>query len=153
MNQIFNDAMEIASTYDVSTPENGLVLYSVSFLPTKENRDKAFEYVRNHPRSVTIENTLCGAKLVEMDLSNKDSNLSNDDIALIWATASKRMIEKAKGEIIAFVKNADPRSVFCRIELDNILKNDFITTINGEEKHSFAAKFTITRLHTSCIIK
>ena len=57
MNQIFNDAMEVAKTYDVSTPENGLVLYSVSFLPSKENRDKAFEYVRNHPGSVTIENT------------------------------------------------------------------------------------------------
>ena len=141
MNQIFNDAMEVANTYDVSTPENGLVLYSVSFLPTKENRDKAFGYVKNHPGTATIENTLCGAKLVEMDLSSKDYNLSNDDIALIWATASKRMIEKARGEVTAFVKGADPRSVFCRVELTNIIENDFITKVNGEDKHSFASKY------------
>ena len=141
MNQIFNDAMEVAKTYDVSTPENGLVLYSVSFLPTKENRDKAFDYVKNHQGTATIENTLCGAKLVEMDLSSKDNNLSNDDIALIWATASKRMIEKARGEVTAFVSGADPRSVFCRVELTNIIENNFIATINGEDKHSFASKY------------
>lgn len=141
MNRVFKDAMEVAMTYDVSTPENGLVLYSVSFLPTKENRGKAFDYVKNHPGSVTIENTLCGAKLVEMDLSGKDSNLSNDDIALIWATASKRMIEQARGEVTAFVNGADPRSVFCRVELLNILENPLITTINGEDKNIFAAKY------------
>ena len=59
-----------------------------------------------------------------MDLSNNDSNLSNDDIALIWATASKRMIEKARGEVTAFVSGADPRSVFCRVELTNIIENN-----------------------------
>jgi hypothetical protein len=36
VNQIFDDAMEVAKTYDVSTPENGLVLYSVSFCPQKK---------------------------------------------------------------------------------------------------------------------
>ena len=141
MNQIFNEAMDVAKTYDITTPENGLVLYSVCFLPTNENRDLAFDYVRNHPGSVTIENTLCGAKLTEMNLSDKDSNLNDDDIALIWATASKRMIEKAKGSVIAFVKGADPRSVFCRVELLNIIENPLVTTINGEDKNSFASKY------------
>ena len=44
MNKFFDDAVTVAQTFDVSTPKNGLVLYSVSFLPTKENRDKAFAF-------------------------------------------------------------------------------------------------------------
>ena len=140
MNQIFDDAMEVAKTYDVSTPENGLVLYSVSFLPTKENREQAFQYVKDHSGFVTIENTLCGSKLVEMSLTDK-GNLTDEEVASIWATASERMIKTAKGNITAFVDGANPRSVFCRVELVNILENPLITTINGEDKHLFASKY------------
>ncbi len=141
MKQVFYDAMEVAKTYDVSTTENGLVLYSVSFLPTKENRNQAFNYVKQNPSAMTMENTVCGAKLVEMGLANDSSDLSADEIATIWATASERMIAQAKGMITAFVNGADPRSVFCKVELVNVLKNPSITTINGENKYSFASRY------------
>lgn len=140
MKQFFCEAMNVAETYDVSTPENGLVLYSVSFLPTKENRELAFQYVKEHLGTVTIENTKCGAKLVEIFNSSADC-FSDDEIASIWGIASERMIKQAKGSIIAFVKGVDPRSVFCRVELVNILENPLITTINGEDKHLFASKY------------
>ena len=140
MKQIFQEAKKVAETYDISTPENGLVLYSISFLPTKENKEQAFKYVREHQGSVTIENTLCGAKLVEMFRLWGDS-FSKDEIVLLWDIASQRMIKKAKGNITAFVKGADPRSVFCRVELVSILENPLITTINGKDKYLFAKKY------------
>ena len=140
MKQFFCEAMNVAEAYDVSTPENGLVLYSVSFLPTKENRELAFQYVKEHSGFVTIENTLCGSKLVEMSLSDK-GELTDEEIASIWAAASERMIKNAKGKVTAFVKGVDPRSVFCRVELVNILENPLITTINGEDKDLFASKY------------
>ena len=140
MKQFFCEAMKVAETYDVSTPEDSLVLYSVSFLRTKENRELAFQYVKEHSGFVTIENTLCGSKLVEMFLSDK-GNLTDEEIASIWAAASERMIKNAKGKVTAFVKGADPRSVFCRVELVNILENQLIMTINGEDKHLFASKY------------
>ena len=66
MNQmLYQEALEVAGTYDVATPKNSVVLYSISYLPTTENRDKAFAYVKKHPKSCMIEDTvLQGALLV-----------------------------------------------------------------------------------------
>ena len=141
MNNFLNKAIEIASSYDVSTPVNGLVLYSVSFLPSKENREKAFQFVKEHKATMTIENTACGSKLLEIGLNEKNNGLTEDEISLVWEIASKRMIEKASGEITAFVDGADARSIFCKVELISILKNPLITVINNEEKHTFASKY------------
>ncbi|MBQ7285254.1 MAG: hypothetical protein IJW72_03270 [Alphaproteobacteria bacterium] len=143
MNKFFDDAVTVAQTFDVSTPKNGLVLYSVSFLPTKENRDKAFAFVKDNIGVKTIEDTPCGKKLVELGFASSDLPLTQDMIAEVWAIASDRMIKSAEGNVIAFVDGADSRSVFCRVELPNILKNDKIVTINGEDKYLFAKKFMI----------
>ena len=139
--ELFHKAFRVAQDYDVSTPENSIVLYSISYLPTKENRDKAFSYVKSHPNRMMIEHTDFGAKLVEMGLSSNDCGLSSDEIADIWSIASKRFIDAAKGDVVAFVNGADPRSVFRTQELPSILNNKHITTINGEDKFSFAKKF------------
>lgn len=141
-NEFLTKAIYVAKTYDVSTSANKLVLYSISFLPTKENRDKAFAFVEQNPEYMTIENTPCGAKLVEMNISSSDKCLLAEDISSIWAIASERMIKKAKGNVTAFVDNADSRSVFCRIELPAIIANSSISTINGEDKYSFAKHFS-----------
>ncbi|MDO5386789.1 MAG: hypothetical protein Q4F75_05905 [Pseudomonadota bacterium] len=140
--ELFKKAFRVAQDYDVSTPENSIVLYSVSFLPTKENRENAFNYVKSHPERMMIEHTDCGAKLVEMGLLSSDCGLSNDEISDIWSIASKRFIEAAKGDVVAFVKGADPRSVFRTQELPSILNNEHISTINGENKFNFAKKFS-----------
>ena len=51
------------------------------------------------------------------------------------------LFKAAAGEVTAFVDNADPRSVFRRMELPNILENPRLTTINGIDKLEFAGKF------------
>ena len=139
---LFQQAFRIAQDYDVSTPKDGIVLYSISYLPTKENRDKAFAYVKSHPGSMMIEHTDCGAKLVELGLSSSDCGLSNEEIADIWSIASKRFIDGGRGNVTAFVTGADARSVFRRQELPSILENPNNTKINGEDKFSFAKKFS-----------
>ena len=126
--ELFQKAFRIAQDYDVSTPKDSAVLYSVSYLPSKENRDNAVEYVRRHPGKMMIEHTDCGAKLVELGLSSR-------------AIASKRFIEAATGDVTAFVKGADPRGVFRKQELPSMLENTNITSINGENKFNFAKRF------------
>lgn len=140
MSNLYRKAIEVARTFDVQTPEDSAVLYSVSYLPTKENREKAFDYVKKNSGKMVIEYTDCGAKLVELGLSSSDSGFSDDEKADIWGIASKRFINSAKGGVIAFVNGADSRSVFCTQELPTILSNPNITTINGEDKYKFAEK-------------
>lgn len=141
MKDLYEKALKVARTYDVTTPANGAVLYSVSFLPTKENREQAFEYAKTHSSKMVIEHTDCGAKLVELGLCSNDSGLSDEEIAEIWSIASKRFISSASGEVIAFVNHADNRSVFCRMELPNILANPNLNKINGIDKYEFAKNF------------
>ena len=113
MKSLFLEGLKVAKTYDVCTPKDSLVVYSVSFLPNKKNRDDAFAYVNANRGKMMIEHTPCGAKLVEMGFASSDTGLNDDDVALIWKEASKRLIDEAAGNITAFVDNADPRSVFC----------------------------------------
>ncbi len=143
MNKLYAEAMHVAGSYDVTTPENSVVLYSVSFQPTKENRDMAFAFVKAHPEKMMIEHTDCGAKLVEMGLAGSGCGLKDEEIADVWAIASKRFISSAQGEITAFVDNADPRSVFVRMELPTLLINEKIHTVNGIDKKKFAKQFNL----------
>lgn len=134
------NGLNIARTYDVASPEDGVVVYSISFLPTKENREKAFNYVQKNPGKMMIEHTECGAKLVEMGYESVKT-LNQEDIMFIWGEASRRFIASAKGDVTAFVDGADKRSVFRTVELPNILKNDNIKTINKIDKFKFAKQF------------
>ena len=138
-----NEGIFIAQTYDVSSPVDAVVLFSISYQPTTENRDKAIEFVKNNPDKMLIEHTECGAKLVELGFEGINT-LNCEDIKTIWAIASRRFINAAKGNITAFVDNAHPQSVFVSVELPNILNNDNITTINGMDKKLFAKQFQKT---------
>lgn len=131
-------AMKIAETFEVGSSKDCVVLYSISFLPTKENKDAAFDYIKNNPSSMMIDHTPCGKAL--NDLLGDGNDLDEQDkmkVADIWAVASKRFIAEASGNITAFVKNADPRSVFRSVELPAIMKNDKISTINWVDKNQF----------------
>lgn len=141
MDKLFQKALDVARSFSVATPADSIVLYSVSYLPTKENRDQAFAFVKQNPGKMMIEHTDCGAKLVELGMASSDSGLSSEQVAEIWRVASKRFIKEASGAVRAFVKDADPRSVFRAMELPQLLENERITTINGEDKHKFAARF------------
>lgn len=138
MDDFYDTALEVAKTYDVNTKPDSLVLYSVSYLPSKENKIQAFEYVKNHPGTLMLDHTPCGVKMINLGLENGRCNLKEDEIAYLWKVASKRLLEAASGNIIAFVKDADERSVFRSMELPTILANDKIKTINGQDKYQFA---------------
>lgn len=140
MKDTFLDGLKVAKTYEVDTPKDSLVLYSVTNLPTKENRDNAFAYVAANSGAMMIEHTPCGAKLVEMGFVSSDTGLAEEDVAQIWKEASKRLIDAASGNITAFVDNADAQSVFLTMELPTILTNPNILTINGIAKADFANK-------------
>lgn len=140
MPNILQKAFKIAQTADVSSAPNSVVLYSVSYLPSKENKLKALAYIKMHKSCLTLDNTECGKKLIALGLET-DFKVPEEELMKIWAIASERFISEASGNITAFVDGADERSTFRRIELPNILKNDKILTINGENKVCFAQKF------------
>ncbi|MBO4284770.1 MAG: hypothetical protein J5895_00880 [Alphaproteobacteria bacterium] len=133
-------AKQIAETADVSSPENSVVLFSVSYQPTNANKRAAFEYIATHKGCYTLGETECGKKLIELglevDYDNPDKRLMD-----IWAEASKRFIESACGNITAFVDNADPRSTFVSVELPLLLENKCVFQINGMDKFEFAKRF------------
>ena len=140
---LYKQAMTVAETFDVSSPENSVVLYSISYLPTTRNRDLAFDCVRSNPGKMMIEHTACGAELVRLGLDSADKcNLPSEQIAAVWKAASKRFIEAASGNVCAFVEKADRRSVFRSMELPTILQNERIRTVNGTDKYEFAKIFS-----------
>lgn len=138
MDDFYDQALNVAKTYDVTTKPDTLVLYSISYLPTKENKLQAFEYVKEHPEATVLDYTPCGGQMIDMGLENGRTDLSVEEVAYLWKVASRRMLEAASGNIMAFVKNADERSVFRSMELPTILANPNIKTINGQDKQEFA---------------
>lgn len=133
-------AWQIAKTADVATPENSVVLYSISYLPTDENKQKAFAYIAKHSPSYMLDDTPCGKLLLELGLETERSN-PDKVLMQIWAEASRRFILAASGNVTAFVQNADKRSTFVAVELPLILQNGKIKSINGINKFEFAEQF------------
>jgi hypothetical protein len=135
---LYNQAVNVARTDNVDSLPDTVVLYSVSFLPTMENKDMAFRYMSENPSSMTIEKTECGRNLLKLGF---DFDILPDEdkatAAEIWKIASSRFIKSASGNITAFVKNADKRSVFRSVELPEIMSNPAIRTINGIDKFDF----------------
>lgn len=134
-------AYKIAATADVATPENSIVLYSTSYQLTDRNKKLAFQYVREHPESMMLDDTECGQKLIALGLETGPDN-PPEELMKIWRVASERFIAAASGNITAFVDNADKRSVFISVELPLLLKNDKVRQINKQDKFEFAKRFT-----------
>lgn len=134
------DALYIAENFDVVTPKDKVVLYSISYLPTRENKDKALAFLKEHEDFFTLDDTPCGKQLISLGLET-GSGTPEAEILKIWAIASKRFIQSASGNVTAFVDNADERSTFVSVELPQILKNDKINTVNNEDKFKFAERF------------
>ena len=66
MADLYEQALQVARTMSVSTPKDGVVLYSISFLPTRENKEQAFAYLEQHPEAMMIDQTDCGRELIKM---------------------------------------------------------------------------------------
>lgn len=140
----FDLCKEIAQTADVSTLTDCAVVYSISYLPTKENRDKAYAFVEQNLQMKTLDHTPCGQKLIELGCG-ATNDIASDKLKELWAIASKRFIMEASGNITAFVNNADQRSTFVSIEQPCILENKNIQTINGIDKTIFFNKYFIRK--------
>ena len=139
-NSLLKQALEIAETADVSTAPDMAVVYSVSYMPTDDNKIKAKEFIATHPDAKMLDDTPCGQALIALGLDGKVNEVGKD-ITKIWRIASSRYIKAASGNINAFVEGADKRSTFCTTELAEILQNPSITYINGIEKTHFATTF------------
>lgn len=135
-----DQALKIAQNYDVTTPKDKLVLFSVSFQNNDTNKKLAEEYVKNNSGFVTIADTPCGKALDKLPLFDPQSGISQNEAYQIWGIASTRMVLHAKGNITAFVSRAHPLSTFCQYELPTILLNPDITTINGKNKFCLFAE-------------
>lgn len=135
-------ARQIAATADVSTPENSVVLYSISYLPSDANKRQAHAYLKANPSAMMLDNTACGKELIALGLET-GSGIPPAEIMQIWAIASKRFIMAASGNVMAFVQDADPRSTFVSVELPLILQNPNIQKINDTDKHIFASQWNI----------
>ena len=92
MRELYHQALETAQTADVTTPPDSLVLYSISFLPSKENKEQALLFVKTHPDKMMIDHTPCGESLIAMGLDGPNARLSDEETAHIWSVASKRLI-------------------------------------------------------------
>ena len=132
-------AMDIALNEDVSTPPDGAVLYSVSYLKTTKNRDDAYAFVQKNKACKTLDHTPCGKALCEMD-TQRTNDVLPEAVKEVWKKASQRFIASASGNVTAFVDGADKRSTFCSVEVPAILKNNKIKTINGIDKFEFLNK-------------
>lgn len=139
MNKL-QQAYDIAQKADVTSARDGVVLYSVSYLPNKDNKIKALEYIKIHKNCATLDDTECGKLLIKLGLET-DFKAPQEELMKIWEIASERFIMAASGNVTAFVDNADPRSTFRKTELPCLLKNDNITSINGIDKFVFAKQF------------
>lgn len=135
---LYDEALQVALQADVSTPPDRLVLYSISFLASDENKRQAEAFLAQNPEFVMLDQTPAGRQLVALGLLGQDTGLRAEQIARIWSTASQRLIKAASGNITAFVTAADSRSVFRSCELPAILNNPQIITINACPKVEFA---------------
>lgn len=133
-------AYQIATSADVATPIDSVVLYSISYQETDTNKRMAMGFLQENPDKKTLDNTECGQKLIALGLETGNEN-PNKEILKVWAIASARFIKSAKGNVTAFVDNADKRSTFVSVELPLLLKNDNVTTINRKDKFEFAKQF------------
>jgi len=133
----YKRALNVAENYDLKTEKDCLVLFSISKLPTKENKEHAFNHVEENPQKKMIDYTPCGKRLEELNLFDEKSGVSYEDAYKMWYIASKRLIENASGNVTAFIKNAHPDSTFRKIELPAILANKNIPTINNVDKWKY----------------
>lgn len=140
MSDKLRQAWQIAENADVSTPENSVVLYSISYQPSDVNKRSALDYLSKNADKMMLDDTECGKKLIALGLETGNEN-PDSDIMKIWALASERFIKAVKGNVTAFVDNADKRSTFVSVELPLLLQNNDVQTINGQDKFVFAEKF------------
>lgn len=132
-------ALDALENLSAETPKNGLVLYSVSYLKTQENKQKALSFVKNNPGKMLLEHTECGKRLLELGLDTiPDTPYDRLQQYEIWGEFLRKGIAAASGNVTAFVDSADACGKFLDVCVSAILDNDAIDTINDVNKFDFA---------------
>ena len=138
IHRFLSQAIEVAETGDVTAPKDGLILYTTSYQPTQKNKDDAFSYWREDAGSrILLDVTPVGQALLAMDLFNPLHGLTREQIYSPWFIAARRFVMAAKGNVTAFIEDADPRSTFACIELHSLHANNKISSMNGIPKKTW----------------
>jgi hypothetical protein len=124
-------AFGVARRGDTSTPKNGSVFYSgVDPMTGLKNRDRAEAATIGRLR-MRIDETPAGKALNDLNLYGRFSETSPADANQIWNNASRRFANDASGDVVAYVRGANPDRVFARTELPALVNNTNVTSING----------------------
>ena len=127
----------IAETFDVSTPKDGLVMYSISFLKNDENKRKALDFIAEYDGKMLLEQTKCGVALESLGFFNEPEKFEEQMRDKVWRIFLERGIAAASGNVTVFVNGADMRGKFVDVCVEALLSNDLITTINDFDKFEF----------------
>ena len=88
MEDIIGKAWRIAKGGDVSTAPDGAVVYSVSYMPTSENKTKAQTFVRQNKTAKMLDDTPCGKALIDLGLDGRVDEVG-EEITKIWRLSTK----------------------------------------------------------------
>lgn len=137
LKDICDRIQKVVDTFSTETPKDKLILFSVSFLPTKENKEQAFKYAEMNG-SVMMDHTELGQALEMLHLFEY---FTKEKAYFFWDQAAEKLLSNSSGNVTAFVNNADYRSTFARIELVQLIKNNNVLTINGKDKKSWIKEY------------
>ncbi len=149
--QIANLQSEVSSV-DVSSPENIALLWSGRDIPTGVPIDEATpdgpkwwdklscleaEVFRALGIACCLEDTTGGEFLISSQLNYPESDPLFVVARNLWDVLSSRFARAATGRIEIIAEGAFNDSVFRTVELEALLANDKITTINGLDREYF----------------
>ena len=149
--QIANLQSEVSSV-DVSSPENMALLWSGRDILTGVPLDEAApdsmkwwdklscreaEVFRALGIAYCLEDTTGGEYLVNLQLNYPETDPLFIVVRNLWDILSSRFAGAATGRIEIIAEGAFNDSVFRMIELEALLSNDKITTINGLDRKYF----------------
>lgn len=128
--RMFANLMSKAGRMDVSSPRDGANFYSgYDELTGKRMRSYA-ENKTDGVTSTTLEQTPGGKYLDDLRLYGKNQGLVRPEQSdQIWSELSRRYGESAKGDVTAYLHNADPNRVYLHDELPALRANPNVTAI------------------------
>jgi hypothetical protein len=123
------------------TPQRS-VFYSGGY-----NQDHAWAFCHANPDYHMIQETLGGDWLVRQDLPEY---FRHNEVTSIWQEAARQYARMAQGDVVAFIRGAEPSDMFFEVELPELLFNEKVTHINGIDRQTLVERFvSINNLHES----
>ena len=130
--------LDVATQSRLQVPENGLVLFSGA-----EGASARAAVLRND-KLYTNHRTPATAMLELLNTFGKSTTPleTTEERYLPWRLLSVRLVQQAKGDVRAYVKNAAPDRTFRQYELAPLIDNPAVTAINGKPKAEWVPQIT-----------